>query len=64
MSGAATSLRIHATIKERAKRPQYAIRADRRLIPDTTDWHALHAHDAQQDARQPAAHIFLFLLYQ
>lgn len=56
--GAATSLRIQETIKERAKRPQYAILADLRLILETTVRHASHAHAAQHDARQEAAHIF------
>lgn len=59
--GAATSLRIHDTISESAKRPQYAIRAERRLIPDTTVRHASHAHAAQHDARQEAANISLSL---
>lgn len=58
MRGAATSLRIQETIRESAKRPQYAILADRRLIPDTTVRHASHAQAAQHDARHEAAHIF------
>lgn len=63
MRGAATSRRIHETMSERAKRPQYAIRADFRLIPETTVLQASHAHAAQHDARQEAAHI-LFFFYQ
>lgn len=59
MRGAATSLRIQATMRDRENSPQYAIRADRRLIPDTTVRQASQAHAAQHDARQEAAHIFL-----
>lgn len=58
--GAATSRRIHETIRESAKSPQYAILADRRLILDTTVRHASQAQAAQHDARQEAAHIFFF----
>lgn len=60
MRGAATSLRIQATIRDKANSPQYAIRADRRLIPETTVRQASQAHAAQHDARQEAAHIFAF----
>lgn len=59
MKGAATSLRIHETINESAKRPQYAIRADRRPIPETTVRQASQAQPAQHDARHVAAHIFV-----
>ena len=48
-------------MRESAKRPQYAILADRRLIPDTTVRHASHAQAAQHDARQDAAHILSYL---
>lgn len=58
MRGAATSRRIQETMSDSAKRPQYAILADRLLILDTTVLHASHAHAAQHDARQEAAHIF------
>lgn len=58
MRGAATSRRIHETIRDRAKRPQYAILADLLLIPETTVRQASQAQAAQQDARQEAAHIF------
>ena len=58
MRGAATSRRIHETIRERAKSPQQAILADLRLIPETTVRHASQAHAAQHDARHEAAHIF------
>lgn len=50
-------------MRESAKRPQYAILAERRLIPDTTVRHASHAQAAQHDARQDAAHIFLSYLF-
>lgn len=58
MRGAATSLKIHETIREKAKRPQYAIRADRRPMLETTDWQAWHAQTAQHWVKQEAAHIF------
>lgn len=35
------------------------MRAERREIPLATPLHASHAHDAQHEARHPAAHIFL-----
>jgi hypothetical protein len=58
-SGPAKSRKIHETIRDKAKRPQYAIRAERREMPPATPLHASHAHDAQQDARHDAAHILL-----
>lgn len=58
--GGATSRRIHEAIRENAKRKQYAILADRRLILETAVWHKLQAQPAQHDARHEAAHIFFF----
>src|SRR4051812_2096503 len=55
--GAATSLRTHETMRERAKRPQYARRADRREMPDATDVQSPQVQDAQHDAKHDAAHI-------
>lgn len=58
IKGAATARRIQETMSDSANKPQYAIRADRLLIPDTTVWQAVQAHPAQHEARHDAAHIF------
>jgi hypothetical protein len=63
-SGPAKSRKIHETMRDKAKSPQYAIRAERREILPTTPVHAAHAHDAQHDARHDAAHILRLTIPQ
>jgi len=61
--GAATSRSTQEARRESAKRPQYAIRAERRPMLPTAVRHASHAHAAQQDARHDAAHMVATLLF-
>jgi hypothetical protein len=52
MSGAATSRRIHETINEIPKRPQYPNLADRLVMPEATEEQRPHVNEAQQEAKQ------------